>query len=109
MGPGATSGSWAHSSGAPAGAGVEPPAPAPAWVGAGTYGAVRDLLWPRADTIVWLDSPLPLVLGRLAARTLRRGITREVLWSGNRENLWEHAMVWSKRSLFHWLARKSVV
>lgn len=75
----------------------------PAWVIAGNYRAVRDLLWPRADTIVWLDYPFPLVLGRLAARTLRRGITRETLWNGNRENLWEHAMVWSERSLFHWL------
>lgn len=75
----------------------------PAWVVAGNYGAVRDLLWPRADTIVWLDYPLPLVLRRLTARTLRRAFTREVLWNGNRERLWEHAMLWSDRSLFHWL------
>lgn len=75
----------------------------PAWVIAGNYAGVRDLLWPRADTIVWLDYPFPLVLGRLTARTLRRGLTRETLWSGNRENLWEHAMVWSEHSLFHWL------
>lgn len=75
----------------------------PAWVVAGNYGAVRDLLWPRADTIVWLDYPLPLVLRRLTARTLRRALTREVLWNGNRERLWEHAMLWSDRSLFHWL------
>ena len=58
----------------------------PAWVIAGNYGAVRDLRWPRADTIVWLDYPLPLVLARLTARTLRRGITREILWNGNRES-----------------------
>lgn len=38
---------------------------------AGNYGAVRDLLWPRADTIVWMDYSLPLVLHRLTARTYR--------------------------------------
>ena len=75
----------------------------PAWVVAGNYHAVRDLLWPRADTLIWLDYPLPLALARLTARTLRRGITRERLWNDNRENLWEHARVWSEHSLFHWL------
>jgi adenylate kinase family enzyme len=94
---------WAPSEPAAFRARVEAATAGPAWVVAGNYGAVRDLLWPRADTIVWLDYPFPLVLGRLTARTLRRGITREVLWNGNRENLWEHAMVWSPRSLFHWL------
>ncbi|HEX6079435.1 MAG TPA: adenylate kinase [Methylomirabilota bacterium] len=77
----------------------------PAWVVAGNYGAVRDLLWPRADTIVWLDYSFPVVLARLTARTVYRGITRERLWNGNRENLWEHAMVWSEHSLFNWLFR----
>jgi adenylate kinase family enzyme len=94
---------WAPSEPAAFRARVEAATAGPAWVVAGNYGAVRDLLWPRADTIVWLDYPFPLVLGRLTARTLQRGITREVLWNDNRENLWEHAMVWSPRSLFHWL------
>jgi adenylate kinase family enzyme len=84
---------WAPSAPAAFRARVETATAGPAWVVADNYGAVRDLLWPRADTIVWLDYPFPLVLGRLTARTLRRGITREVLWNGNRENLWEHAMV----------------
>jgi adenylate kinase family enzyme len=75
----------------------------PTWVVAGNYGAGRNLLWPCADTIVRLDYTLPLVLGRLTTRTLRRAVTREVLWNGNRENVREHAMVWSDRSLFHWL------
>jgi adenylate kinase family enzyme len=75
----------------------------PAWIVAGNYGAIRDLLWPRADTIVWLDYSFPLVLARLTARTLRRGVTGEVLWNGNREKLWWHAMLWSERSLYNWL------
>lgn len=60
-----------------------------AWVADGNYSKVRDLVWGRADTLVWLDYPLPLVMRRLTARTLRRGLLREELWSGNRERLWD--------------------
>lgn len=71
-----------------------------AWIVDGNYSRSRDIVWPRADTIVWLDYPLPLVLWRLWWRTLRRGIFREELWSGNRERLWEH--FFTRDSLFLW-------
>lgn len=77
----------------------------PAWVVAGNYGGVRDLLWARAEAVVWLDYPFPLVLGRLTVRTFRRALTGEVLWNGNRESLWDHFQLWSEKSLFNWLAR----
>src|ERR671938_1049109 len=35
------------------------------WVADGNKRAVRDLVWPRADTIVWLDYRLGLRLWRL--------------------------------------------
>lgn len=38
-----------------------------------------------ADLVVWLDHPRPVVMGRVVTRTLRRGITGEELWHGNRE------------------------
>ncbi|MGP3534437.1 toxin [Microbacterium sp. RD1] len=38
-----------------------------------------------ADAWVWLDYPRPVVMRRIVARTLRRGLTREELWHGNRE------------------------
>ena len=57
------------------------------WVADGNYSPVRDALWPRADTIVWLDYPLAVVLWRLLRRTLRRSLTRELLWGTNRESL----------------------
>jgi adenylate kinase family enzyme len=63
----------------------------PAWVIDGNYAAVRDLVWQRAETVVWLDPPQRLVMARLIRRTLRRVITRAELWNGNREpwsNLW---------------------
>ena len=70
------------------------------WAAGGNYGQARDIVWRRADTLVWLDYPLPLVLGRLLRRTLRRILTREVLWSGNRET-WR-AQFLSRESLFLW-------
>ena len=56
------------------------------WVTDGNYGSVRDVVWPRADTIVWLDYQLGVVLWRLLRRTVRRALTREELWGTNRES-----------------------
>ena len=46
------------------------------WIVVGNYGQVRDLVWRPADTLVWLDLPLPLVMWRLLRRTVRRVTTR---------------------------------
>lgn len=48
---------------------------------------MRPLVWGRADTVVWVDPPRHVVMRRLLTRTVRRGITREELWNGNRESL----------------------
>lgn len=42
------------------------------WVTDGNKSAVRDLVWPRADTVVWLDYPLVVSLWRLGKRALWR-------------------------------------
>lgn len=42
------------------------------WVTDGNKSAVRDLVWPRADTVVWLDYPLVVSLWRLGRRAVRR-------------------------------------
>ncbi len=72
------------------------------WVADGNYtGKVLDVLWGRADTIVWLDYSLPTVLWRLFKRTWRRIGTQENLWNtGNRETLREQFM--TRESLFVW-------
>jgi adenylate kinase family enzyme len=72
----------------------------PAWVTDGNYSKARDLIWGRADTIVWLDYALPVILWQLTWRTLRRVITREELWNGNRETL--RGAFTGKDSLFQW-------
>jgi adenylate kinase family enzyme len=55
------------------------------WVIDGNYGVVRDLLWSRAEVVVWLDLPLWVVEWRVVRRSLIRWARREVLWNGNHE------------------------
>lgn len=57
------------------------------WVVDGNYGAVRDLVWAAADTVVWLDMPRHVVMRRVICRTIARAVTRRRLWNGNREPL----------------------
>ena len=71
-----------------------------AWVTDGNYSAVRDIVWSRADTIVWLDYSLPTILYRLTRRTFRRAFTREELWSGNKERILTQFL--SRDSIFLW-------
>jgi adenylate kinase family enzyme len=56
-----------------------------AWVVEWQYDAVRPHLLDRADTLVWLDLPRPLVMRQVVRRTLRRRLRRERLWNGNLE------------------------
>lgn len=46
---------------------------------------VRDLMWERADAVVWLDFPRRVVMRRVLRRSLRRSLRRERLFGGNRE------------------------
>lgn len=58
---------------------------APAWITEWQYSTVRRLLAGRADTLIWLDFPVPVSMGRLIRRTVRRRMRREELWNGNQE------------------------
>jgi adenylate kinase family enzyme len=80
---------------------VEAAIEAPQWVVDGNYSRLRSLVWMRAEMLVWLDYSLPLVVGRLLRRTLRRCITQEELWNGNRERLRDH--FFSRQSLLLWV------
>src|SRR5437764_4846250 len=42
------------------------------WVTDGNKRAVRDLVWPRADTVIWLDYPAYVRLWRLVKRARAR-------------------------------------
>ena len=58
------------------------------WVVDGNYSTVReDIVWPRADTVVWLDLPKRVVMLQILRRTVGRVMRRTELWNGNRESL----------------------
>ena len=74
----------------------------PAWVIDGNYTAVRDLVWSRADTVIWLDLPRRRVMWQVVRRTLARLALRRELWNGNKEPF---SNVWSldpQRSIIAW-------
>jgi adenylate kinase family enzyme len=73
------------------------------WVCDGNYSVVRDLVWRRADTIVWLNYSFPLVMGRALRRTLKRCITKSPLFAGNRESFRLSFM--SRDSILLWVLR----
>ncbi len=60
-----------------------------AWVADGGYQVARDIVWGRADMVVWLDYPLRVILPRYARRTVSRVRSGEEFWpgTGNRETL----------------------
>ncbi len=74
------------------------------WVVDGNYSPLRGVIWPRADTFVWLDYPIGVVMWRVLSRSVRRAYTREVLWAGNRESWWmtfcsgDSILLWSLES-----------
>ncbi|TWT87746.1 topology modulation protein [Pseudobythopirellula maris] len=55
------------------------------WVVDGNYDRCRDLVWPRATDVVWLDYSLPRCLSRSLRRTFWRCLSGAELWNGNRE------------------------
>ena len=61
------------------------------WVVDGSYvDFVGDIVLGRADTAVWLDQPLPLVLWRLSRRAVRDIRSGRELFNGNRQT-WRYA------------------
>ncbi|MBU6475663.1 MAG: AAA family ATPase [Alphaproteobacteria bacterium] len=78
------------------------------WVFAGNYmSRAQDIVWPRADALVWLDVPFWPNFWRLLRRTLARARTGENICNGNRETfaksffsrgsiLWWFLKTWAK-------------
>jgi adenylate kinase family enzyme len=75
----------------------------PAWVADGNFAAARAVLWPRSDSVVWLDYSFALSFGRALRRTAARVIHREALWSDNRESIWR--VLFNPETVLWWVIR----
>lgn len=71
------------------------------WVSDGNYSSAQDIIWGKADTLIFLIYPFPIVAWRLFSRTMRRSWHREVLWAGNRETF--SKAFFSRHSILLWL------
>jgi adenylate kinase family enzyme len=74
---------------------------ADAWVSDGNYGMVRDLIWPRATHLVWLDYSRAVVMYRVIKRSIARALDQKELWAGNRES-WRRMLRPSHPIRFAW-------
>jgi hypothetical protein len=58
-----------------------------AWVLDGNFDSERELVWPQADCIIWLDYSWLTIFRRIAFRNFFWLITQQPTWSGNRMTL----------------------
>jgi len=72
------------------------------WIVDGNYSAVRDLLWSRAELLVWLNYGFPRVFWQAVSRSVRRVVTGEELFGGNRET-WREFV--SRDGIPRWVLR----
>ena len=71
------------------------------WIVDGNYlSKLEHLVISRADIVIWFNLPRRVVMWRVIKRSLRRAITREELWNGNRESL---------RNLMKWDPEENIV
>ncbi len=72
----------------------------PEWVFDSQYAAVRDLMWSRADTAIWLDYSRAVVMRRVVRRSASRAWSGEPIFNENTETFraWldpGHPVQWS--------------
>ncbi len=75
------------------------------WTVSGSYtNDAQATFWPRLDTIIWLDLPMPVLLYRVLHRSWRRWRDKELLWGTNYETFWGQLAVWrGEDSLVWWI------
>lgn len=79
---------------------IGPLVEAEGWTLDGNYSKLHDLTWSRAECVIWLDYPLPVILYRLIRRTFKNCLQRSELCNGNYESL--RLQLFSRQSIFLW-------
>ncbi len=75
----------------------------PQWIIDGNYGKVRDISWRDAQTIIWLNYSFPRVLWRSIKRTVWRVVSKELMFSNNRETFRQAFL--SRNSIIFWVIK----
>lgn len=74
------------------------------WIVAGNYTPhAKEIVWPRADALIWLDMPFWPNFWRIFIRTLARIRDGETVCNGNRETL--RQSFFSRRSILWWFIK----
>ncbi len=73
------------------------------WVVDGNYSVVKDIFWPRATQIIWLNHPFHVVLYRSITRSIIRIVTKKKLFSENIESF--KLTFLSRNSIILWVLR----
>ena len=74
---------------------------APRWVVDGNYEPVREMIWERATSVIWLNYSFPRVWSRALKRTAARIIKRSEVCNGNRESLTQ--ALFTRESILWWV------
>lgn len=78
------------------------------WIASGNYTtAGRNNIWQEAQTVIWLDLPLSVILKRYVMRTYRRIRYKEPCCNGNIETLKD--AVFTKEILLKYILRSHFV
>ena len=72
-----------------------------AWIVDGNYSVARDLVWPNATTIIWLNYSFTRILYQGLKRTIHRVVTKEELFAGNVETFRQSFL--STNSILLWV------
>ena len=76
------------------------------WIICGNQSKYRHLIWPKADTIIWLDLPLHILFWRLLKRGIQQMASGQTICNGNKQNTYR--LLWILQWVFrrYWLNKK---
>jgi adenylate kinase family enzyme len=73
------------------------------WITDGNFSQVRDLVWGRATSVIWLDYPFHIIIKQFFKRSIIRSFKKEKLWDKNTETLWNSML--RPDSLLMWILK----